>query len=127
MIPILLYAGLLGLIAVALSVNVTMLRGKKKILFGDGGDKELMMAIRRFGNFAEYAPIGLVLLSLAVAGGAVGWFVHAAGIALVAGRVLHPMGIKDGTAVPLLRVLGQGLTWLSIAATSVYLLVLSAG
>ncbi|MEX1108940.1 MAG: MAPEG family protein [Dongiaceae bacterium] len=127
MAPVLLYAGLLGLIALVLSVNVTMLRGKKKILFGDGGDRELMFAIRRFGNFAEYAPLGLILLGLASAGGAVGWFIHAAGIALVAGRVIHPLGIKDGTGVPVPRGVGQLLTWLMIAATSVYLLFIYFG
>ena len=127
MIPILFYAGLLGLIALVLSVNVTLLRGRKKILHGDGGDKELMLAIRRFGNFAEYAPLGLLLLSLATVAGAADWFVQAAGIALVAGRVLHPLGIKDSTSVPPLRGVGALLTWLMIGATSIYLLMLSFG
>jgi uncharacterized membrane protein YecN with MAPEG domain len=127
MASVLLYAGLLGLVAIALSVNVTMLRGKHKTLFGDGGHQDLMLAIRRFGNFAEYAPLGLVLLALAQAGGAVGWYVHVAGIALVAGRVIHPLGMKAGDKVQPLRVVGQSLTWLMIAATAVYLLAIYAG
>ena len=75
-----------------LSVRVTLVRNKTKILLGDGGNSELMLAIRRFGNFAEYGPLGLLLLVL-VSVQAETWFVDAAGIALVAGRAIHPFGI----------------------------------
>jgi len=125
--PFFIYAGLLGLIGIVLAVQVTMLRNKKKILHGDGGDMELMLAIRRFGNYAEYAPMGLVLLALTafVDPFSTGdeWFVDVVGLALVVGRILHPFGIKQGTGVPILRVIGQALTWLAIAACSIYLIV----
>ena len=39
-------AGLLGLLAAVLTANVGLMRGRKKIYLGDGGDKELETAIR---------------------------------------------------------------------------------
>ena len=83
-----------------LSVRVTLVRNKTKILLGDGGDSELMLAIRRFGNFAEYGPLGLLLLVL-VSVQAETWFVDAAGIALVAGRAIHPFGITAKPGLPI--------------------------
>jgi uncharacterized membrane protein YecN with MAPEG domain len=37
-------------------------------VFGDGGDPEMSQAIRAHGNFAEYVPLGLILLGLVRAG-----------------------------------------------------------
>ena len=38
-------AGLLGLLVVVLTVNVGLMRGRKKINLGDGGDPEMTAAI----------------------------------------------------------------------------------
>lgn len=122
-----LYAGLLGVIAVLLSVRVTMLRAQKKILFGDGGDNELMLAIRRFGNFAELAPLGLLLLAMLAADGASLGLIHGVGIALVAGRAIHPFGMSTTKPMHPARVVGQGLTWAAIGVSAVYLLIAAAG
>jgi uncharacterized membrane protein YecN with MAPEG domain len=39
-------AGLLGLLAVALATNVGLMRGRKRINLGDGGDAEMQAAVR---------------------------------------------------------------------------------
>ncbi|MFS4582611.1 MAPEG family protein [Phaeobacter sp. C3_T13_0] len=39
-------------------------RRSEKISFGDGEDQDLLRKMRAHGNFAEYAPLGLVLLAL---------------------------------------------------------------
>ncbi len=44
-------AGLLGLLGVALTLKVGRLRGQKRINLGDGGDPEMLAAIRAHGNF----------------------------------------------------------------------------
>src|SRR4030095_12623538 len=55
-------AGLLGLLAVSLTLGVAHLRGKKKIFLGDGGDKEMLAAIRAHANFMEFVPLSLLLI-----------------------------------------------------------------
>jgi uncharacterized membrane protein YecN with MAPEG domain len=55
-------AGLLGLLAAALTMNVGRMRTKKRISLGDGGDPDLIGAIRAQGNLLELTPLILVLL-----------------------------------------------------------------
>ena len=52
-------AGLIGLLVVALTMHVGRLRGRKKIFLGDGGDPEMLAAIRAHANLVEFAPICL--------------------------------------------------------------------
>lgn len=54
--------GLLGLLAAALAQNVARLRGRKKIFLGDGGDTEMLGAIRAHANFIEFVPLSLILI-----------------------------------------------------------------
>ena len=58
------YAGLLGLFFVGLSYAVTARRRSQQISTGDGDDARMRHLARAQGNFAEYAPIGLLLLAL---------------------------------------------------------------
>src|SRR5688500_7985052 len=58
-------AGLLGLLAVSLTVSVGRMRMQKKIYLGDGGDPEMLAAIRAHGNFMEYVPLCLALIYFA--------------------------------------------------------------
>ena len=53
--------GLLALLFVALSLNVSRLRLKLKVSYGDGGHDELRRAIRAHGNFAEFVPLLIML------------------------------------------------------------------
>jgi hypothetical protein len=57
-------AGLLGLLAALLTLNVGRLRGKKRVLNGDGGDPELHAAIRAHANLLELTPICLLIIWL---------------------------------------------------------------
>jgi uncharacterized protein len=59
-----LYAGVLGIILVLISVRVSVVRGKFKVMFGDGGQESLMRAIRGQGNFVEYVPLALLLVGM---------------------------------------------------------------
>ena len=58
-------AGLLGLLGVVLTLQVGRLRGQKHVSLGDGGDPELLAAIRAHGNFMEFTPILLLLIYMA--------------------------------------------------------------
>jgi uncharacterized membrane protein YecN with MAPEG domain len=57
-------AGLLGLLAALLTLNVGRLRTSKRIFLGDGGDKEMTAAIRAHGNLIELTPLCLLLIWL---------------------------------------------------------------
>jgi hypothetical protein len=48
-----LYAGLLGLMSIALAFMAGRLRESAKISIGDGGNTELLLAMRRHANFVE--------------------------------------------------------------------------
>jgi len=118
------YAAPLGLLAIGLSTSVTLLRAKTKILIGEGGDDALLLGIRRHGNFIETVPLALILMLLAELGG--GWtvLIHIAGVALLAGRVFHMIGLS-GESISFLRGAGSMLTNLSVV-TSIAMIVLAA-
>lgn len=92
-----LYAGLLALLIVWLSIRVIKLRQAKLVPLGDGGEPELQVAIRAHGNATEYIPISLILLILLELGGANTVLVHAGGIAILTGRLLHARGLLRGS------------------------------
>jgi uncharacterized membrane protein YecN with MAPEG domain len=88
-----LYASILALLIVWLALRVIKLRRAKRVVLGDGGDPELQAAIRAHGNATEYIPIALILLVLLELNGAHAVLLHSAGIAVLAGRLLHAKGI----------------------------------
>jgi uncharacterized membrane protein YecN with MAPEG domain len=106
------YAGLLALWIVWLSLNVIKLRRTKKIRLGDGGDPELQTAIRVQGNATEYVPLSLILLVLIELNRAHPVLVHLGGLALLAGRVAHARGLQDDNLQ--YRVLGMKLTFYTL-------------
>lgn len=115
----LLYAGLLGILSLALSSAPGILRGRKKIDAGDGGDQELLLAMRRHANFSEYVPLALLLISLLELNAVGSRYIHGLGATLLAGRLLHAAFFKQGVAsVP--RGLGAGLTVLVIVIASIW-------
>lgn len=85
-----LYAGLLALWFLVLSLRVIGRRRSERIHLGDGGDAQMQRRIRAHGNFAEYVPLILLLmLLLEIAGTTPVWLLHTLGVALVVARLLH--------------------------------------
>ena len=113
-------AGLLGLLAVTLTVSVGRLRMQKKIYLGDGGDPEMLAAIRAHGNFMEYVPLCLLLIYV-VSDFYAFWYVAALSLVLLLSRVLHAGGLLG--FIPLGRTLGAGGTTLILAVTSAMLIM----
>jgi uncharacterized membrane protein YecN with MAPEG domain len=120
------YAALLALLIVWLSLRVIRLRRAKKVRFGDGGEPELHIAIRAQGNATEYIPIALLLLLLLELNGAHMALIHAGGIAILAGRLLHARGLLTdsldhrilGMKVTIFTLIGLALANLAFAAYS---------
>lgn len=111
-----LYAGILGALALFLAGRVIAGRVKHAVEIGDAGNEDMTLRIRAFGNFVEYVPLILVLLALAEGAGAPRWVVHATGIALVAGRVLHAWGLSRSRKFNAFRFAGTNLTFASLVA-----------
>ena len=84
-----LYAAILAVWFVILSLRVTQRRRSAKVSLGDGGDTLLQRAIRGQANFAEYVPLALLLLLVIELSRFSLYVVHALGIALVIARLLH--------------------------------------
>jgi len=108
------YAGVNILILLVLSVLVVGGRQKHKIRLGDAGNEDFLRAQRAHANAAEYIPAGIVgLVALALFDPATSpMFLHACGLCLTGGRILHGIGLHTGV-LNAGRMLGMALTWLS--------------
>lgn len=107
-----LYAGLLGLIYVTLSLWVVKIRVKQHIASGDKGDPVMANAMRTHANFSEYVPIGLILIALGEAQGMPAIGTHLLGAGLVLARLMHAFGMGRMPHTPALRGGGAALTFL---------------
>jgi hypothetical protein len=114
-----LYAGLLGLLYLALCWQVVDHRRKGRVGLGTGGNPDLERAIRVHGNFAEYVPLFLVLLLLAELGGAAAWLLHALGAVFLVSRIGHAYGLSRSSGTTRGRFFGTLFTWIALLAAAV--------
>ena len=112
-------ASILALLYVKLTFNVIGQRRQHKVGLGDGGHESLNRAIRAHGNLAEFAPIGLILIGCLEYNLAPYFLTAPMAVLFLAGRLLHPMGMKDATISWSPRVKGMQLTLVSIIGLSV--------
>lgn len=117
-----LWSGLMILLLVTLSVRVVLARQKHRVVLGDGGNADLTLAGRVFGNAAEYIPVGIGALALLTLLGLPGYAIHGVGGLLFLGRVLHATGLTAGKPTPG-RLLGMILTYLALIAGGAMLVV----
>lgn len=116
-----LWSGLLILVLLVLSIRVVMQRRSRRVILGDGGDEPMIVAMRRFGNAAEYTPVAMAAVILLALAGYAPWVIHAVGGSFLLGRVIHPLGLAFGKGPPPARVIGMALTWLPLLAAAVLL------
>ncbi len=119
----LLYAGILGIISIALAFAVGSQRGKTKISVGTGQSDVLFIATRRHGNFVEYVPLALILMALLELNGLNPIAIHSFGALLVISRICHPLGLKVGTTSHPLRAIGTLGTVVVTVVMSVWAIV----
>lgn len=110
------YASILALFFVSLSVRVIGARRAARVALGDGGNAQLLRRQRVHGNFAEYVPLALILMLLAEQQGTAAWVVHGIGVLLLAGRLVHAFGVSQSPERIWLRVTGMSLTFAAISA-----------
>ncbi len=119
-----LYAGILGLMAIVLGFLPGSIRGRTKISIGDGGDPELLLAMRRHGNFVEWVPLTLILIGLLELGGVAVLAIHVLGASLVVFRISHAVSLQADTIEGVGRLIGAGGSTLVLLVASVWSIVL---
>ncbi len=88
-----LYAALLAVLYVALSLKIAFFRKNQRVDLGDGGDKHAARLIRAQGNASEYIPLALILMGVYELNGGSPLVLHAAGSLFFSARVLHAVGL----------------------------------
>lgn len=116
------YAALLGFLYIALTLRSVMARGTARRLIGPLEDERLNRRLRVHGNFAEYAPLALLLLAFAELRGASAAALHGACVALVVGRCLHAWGVSQVPETLRWRQAGMVLTLGAIATAAIRIL-----
>src|SRR5689334_10241876 len=116
MMVFLVCAGLLGLLGVALTFKVGSVRGRKKIFLGDGGDQELITAMRVQANFVENVPLGLILIGL-LGSSYSATTVATLSVGLLVARLLHASGMLG--YLPYGRPAGATLTLIVLAVSAI--------
>lgn len=112
-----LYAGLLGLLAVALANNVLHARMRASRLPAWKPDAQLRVQ----ANFVENVPLALLLLFALELQGTPGRVLHVLGGALVVCRLLHAWGLGTNEGANYPRLIGAQGTFLLVSIMSVAL------
>ena len=119
------YAALLALLFIYLSIRVIKGREAHEVALGDGGHSALQRRVRVHANFAEYVPLALILIAMLEWLGGWGYLIHGLGIALLAGRLLHALGVSQTKENLRYRVIGMVLTFITLLVGAIGILVLS--
>ena len=115
-------AAILSLLLIALSLNVSRLRMRHQVAFGDGGKTDLTKAVRAHGNSLEQSVLFIVLLYLGESTGQLSQALTASlGFAFVMLRLLYCTGLF--ARILLLRQASHGLTMLLMLVLSLLLLM----
>lgn len=118
-----LFAGLLILLYLYLGFGVVGQRRKTQTGLGTGGHDSLEQAVRAHGNFNEYVPLALLVLLLLELNQLPSWALYAYGAALVIGRVLHAMGLKQSGGRSFGRFYGTLVTWSLLLIGAITLII----
>jgi len=107
-----LYLAIFAVFGAVLSFLPGAIRGRTGISVGDGGRPDLLLAMRRHGNFVEYVPYFMLMFAaLELNGTGAGWL-HLLGVGMLASRACHAVGLKADTIQSPLRSAGAGGTLL---------------
>lgn len=112
------FAGVLTLAYVYLTLQVISARRTNRIGLGDGGNADLLRRMRVHSNFVEYAPLGLLLMFMAELQNVPVWMLLLVGIVLLAGRMIHAFGLSGTSETPGLRTIGMALTITALIAAA---------
>jgi uncharacterized protein len=113
------YISLILVLLLVLSIRVILARRAAGVAIGDGGDSGLARRIRVQANLVEYAPLVLIGMAVSEFQQAHPIALHAIGLTLVLGRLVHAYGVSQTKEKLILRVTGMMLTFTAVAMTAV--------
>ncbi len=118
------YASILSLLFIFLTIRIIKIRRTNKISIGDGNNLILQKAIRAQSNFCETVPLTLILFFLAENNGA--WFVllNLLGILFAIGIASHAYGISQINENFRFQIFGMVITFTAITGLSLTNLIL---
>jgi uncharacterized membrane protein YecN with MAPEG domain len=114
-----LYAAVLALWLLILSSRVIRERRAARVSLGDGGNRKLQRAIRGHANFVEYVPLALLMLALLEIARFSIYLLHALGIALLCGRLLHGYAFAFTAESRFGRSVGTAITFIVLLIEAV--------
>jgi uncharacterized membrane protein YecN with MAPEG domain len=117
------YAAALAVMYVLLAGLVIRQRFKTRVGLGDGQQPELIKVVRIHGNFAEYAPLLLVLLLVLEIQGAALWQLHLIGGLTFFGRISHAVGLWKSSGTSLPRFVGMICTFLALLMSATFIVL----
>lgn len=103
-------AGACGIINLWLAARLVRGRVSGKVMIGDGGVPAMASGMRAHANFAEYAPIVLILIALVELARGSSPLLWALGAVFVLARIAHPFGMDRDAPNPY-RAVGALGTW----------------
>ena len=104
-----------------LGLRISQVRSAEKIWTGDGGNPRMIARMRAHLNFAEYAPLVLILIALIeLARGTQQWLWVASAV-FVVGRILHAFGMDGWALGRLIGILSTMLVMLGLGFYAAYL------
>jgi len=121
------YVAVIGLLGAALTVNAIVQRVRSGVNAGDGGVAALARAIRAHANFAEQAPLALIVIAFVELAGQRSLVVNVLGVALVVARLASAYALNRSLDQSPLRQFGGGVTILVVAIASIAILLAMAG
>lgn len=113
-----LYASLLALFFIFLTIKVIKTRRREKIAIGDGGNLALQKAIAAQANFCQSTPIFLILLILTEINGISDFILHFCAALFLCSRIIHAYGISQTKENFHFRITGMVATFSSIIILS---------
>ncbi len=115
-----LYAGILGVLYIVLTVDTIKARRKNKISMGYGKNNEIIKIVSAHNNFCNYALFLLFLLFLIESSQIIpNILIHIIGGVFTLGRVLHYLAFKSKSMNFKFRITGMMCTIAPILISSV--------
>lgn len=116
------YAAILGLLFIFLSIRVIKTRRKERVAIGDGGNPRMQRVIAVHNNFAQYVPLALLLLAFLEMQQGPTMLIQILCVALLISRLLHAYGVSQMQENFRFRVAGVLMTCGVIGLTALLLL-----
>ncbi|MFT5676942.1 MAG: putative membrane protein YecN with MAPEG domain [Paraglaciecola sp.] len=110
-----------SVILLLFTINVSRLRLKYEISWGDGGNKNLMKAIRLHSNGTEQVPIYILIILSLVFIGSSNILLAPLVVVFTLSRLIHAHGLLYNS--PISRKVGAAITYASQGAAVISLLV----